>query len=264
MNTTEKNSVLEVQNLSIGYKAKKKATEVAQNINFSLASGELIAIVGANGVGKSTLLRTLANIQPNLSGTIFLNQKELSSYKSSLLATSLSLVLTEQLPTRNLTVKEIIALGRQPHTNWIGTFTANDIKHVKNAMELINISDLQEKKCFELSDGQMQKVLIARALAQDTSLIILDEPTTHLDIYHKAYILKILKRISEETNKTILFSTHEIDLAIQLCDKMVVMNNNEVLFDTPEQLIEKGSFSKLFPNDLINFDKKTQTFKVNK
>ena len=124
------------------------------------------------------------------------------------------------------------------------------------------IEDLKHKKCFELSDGQLQKVMIARALAQDTSLIILDEPTTHLDMYHKAYILKLLQRMVKDTKKTILFSSHEIDLAIQLCDKLVIMTDSEIIIDTPKNHIKQGNFNSLFPKDLIVFDKEIGSFRV--
>jgi len=157
-----------------------------------------------------------------------------------------------------------VALGRHPYTNWIGNLTNDDIKIVNNALNLVNILDLKEKKCYELSDGQLQKVMIARALAQDTDVIVLDEPTTHLDMYHKAYILKLLKKLTKETGKTILFSSHEIDLAIQLCDTMIVMTKDDVVCDQPCDLISKGVFKSLFPKDLINFDDKSGSFRVTK
>lgn len=128
----------------------------------------------------------------------------------------------------------------------------------------MGLEHLKHKKCFELSDGQLQRVMIARALAQDTSIIILDEPTTHLDIYHKAYILKLLKTIAQKTRKAILFSTHEIELAIQLCDKMLILDTQKSTFGEPCQLIERGSFQNLFPEDLISFDATTGSFKVKK
>lgn len=259
-----KHNVLSVTNLSIGYTHKAKDLVVASDINFELMSGELIGIVGANGVGKSTLLRTLSKIQPSLSGDVKLKGTDILQYKPLELASELSLVLTEKIPSKNITVQELIALGRQPYTNWIGTLDETDIHKIKEAIYLVNLQDLIDKKCYELSDGQLQKVMIARALAQDTSLIILDEPTTHLDIYHKAYILKILKRIASETGKTILFSSHEIDLTIQLCDKMLVMSKNKTSFGEPCVLIEQGSFSELFPKDLIEFDTKTGSFRVHR
>lgn len=135
---------------------------------------------------------------------------------------------------------------------------------VNKAINQTNILDLKNKKCFELSDGQLQKVMIARALAQDTDLIILDEPTTHLDMYHKAYILKLLQKLAKETHKTILFSSHEIDLAIQLCDTLIVMSKNNVVSDSPCNLISNGTFNSLFPKDLIAFDEKTGSFRVKK
>jgi len=237
---------------------------VARGISFSLEKGELTAVVGANGIGKSTLLRTLCGIHPKLEGTITINGKELEKHKPLELAGALSLVLTEQIPTKNLTVSEIVALGRQPYTNWLGTLTNADIEKVSEALDLMNLMELKTKKCYELSDGQFQKAMIARALAQDTALIILDEPTTHLDIYHKAYILKLLKKVAHETKKTILFSTHEIDLAIQLCDKILVMGAQKHFFDEPCKLIEQDAFKHLFPSDLIGFDAKTGHFNINR
>lgn len=224
--------------------------------------GELVGLVGANGIGKSTLLRTLSRVQPALHGTIMLSDKELQSYKSVELASKLSIVLTEQIASKNLTVQELVALGRQPYTNWVGKMAEEDINQIKKAIEVTHIGDLVAKRCFELSDGQLQKVLIARAIAQDTPFIMLDEPTTHLDVYHKAYILKLLKRLAFETKKTILFSTHEIDFAIQLCDKMIVMNETGFEFGRPKELVQCRAFSSLFPEDLILFDSKSGRYKV--
>ncbi|MBJ6367099.1 ABC transporter ATP-binding protein [Snuella sp. CAU 1569] len=237
---------------------------VASNINIELHRGELVGLVGANGIGKSTLLRTLTTLQNPLGGTILLNNKKLANYTSLELAKSMSLVLTEQIISKNLSVFELIALGRQPYTNWIGNMENEDVSMVNQALKLTNIYDIKHKRCFELSDGQLQKVMIARALAQDTDLIILDEPTTHLDMYHKAYILKLLQKLAKETNKTILFSSHEIDLAIQLCDKMIVMVKDRVEADEPCNLITKGVFQSLFPKDLIDFDANTGSFRVKK
>mgnify|MGYP003109830876 CR=1 FL=1 len=172
-------------------------------------------------------------------------------------------MLTEQPISKNLSVFELIALGRQPYTNWIGSLTDFDLDHIKKAMKLVDIEPLEHKKCYELSDGQLQKVLIARAIAQDTPLIILDEPTTHLDIYHQAYVLKLLKDLTQQTNKGILFATHEINLAIQLCDRIVLMHNNKVTTGTPAELIREDIFSHMFPGDLIVFDKQSQSFKIN-
>lgn len=264
MSKKEEHIILKTKELSIGYSTKKAKTVVASNINIELKQGELIGLIGANGVGKSTLLRTLTNVQNGLNGGVFINEKDIKNFNSLDLAKVMSLVLTEQITSRNLSVFELVALGRQPYTNWVGNLSENDNAVVNNALMQTNISDLKLKKCFELSDGQLQKVMISRALAQDTDLIILDEPTTHLDMYHKAYILKLLQKLAKETNKTILFSSHEIDLAIQLCDNLIVMTNDKVLSDQPCNLIKQGVFETLFPKDLIVFDEKTGSFRVKK
>ena len=262
MSKDSKHTILKTKHLSIGYKTKKATSVITENINLELKEGELIGLVGANGIGKSKLLRTLSAIQQPLGGHIEINDLPLEEHTALDLAKTMSLVLTEQLMSKNLSVFELIALGRQPYTNWVGNLSEEDISEVHIAIEHTNLIDLKDRKCFELSDGQLQKVMIARALAQDTNLIILDEPTTHLDMYHKAYILKLLQKLAKETNKTILFSSHEIDLAIQLCDTMIVMTADKVVSDSPCHLIEQGVFETLFPKDLICFDKKTGSFRV--
>lgn len=260
----EKNSILEVKDLSVGYSHKKGDSIIAKAINFSISQGELVGLVGANGIGKSTLLRTLTGMQNALNGNVFLNQKNIKDYSSFQLATELSVVLTETPASKNLSVLEMISLGRQPYTNWIGALSNEDRKAIDAALKATETTTLAHRKCFELSDGQMQRVAIARALAQDTPVIILDEPTTHLDIYHRAYVLKLLKKLASEAQKTILFSTHEIDLAIQLSDKILIMATHETYFDEPCKLIEEGRFEALFPKETIDFDKNTGRFIIKK
>ena len=264
MTAERQHIILKADQLSIGYKTKKKETVVASDINFELQKGHLIGLVGANGIGKSTLLRTLIKVQPALSGNISLNGKNIQTTTNLELAKHLSIVLTEPLTSKNLTVFELVALGRHPYTNWIGNLTEADDSIISNSLELVNITELKDKRCYQLSDGQLQKVMIARALAQDTAIIVLDEPTTHLDMYHKAYILKLLQTLTKETGKTILFSSHEIDLAIQLCDTMIVMQKDKMVCDQPCKLISEGVFNSLFPKDLIVFDEKIGSFRVNK
>ena len=264
MTDTNKHIILKTKDLSIGYTSKKSKTVVASNINIELKKGTLVGLIGANGIGKSTLLRTLTNVQNPLSGEVYINNTNLLKYAAIDLAKVLSLVLTEPVASKNMSVLELVALGRQPYTNWIGSLSKRDSEIINKALNQTNITELKHKKCFELSDGQLQKVMVTRALAQDTDLIILDEPTTHLDMYHKAYILKLLQRLAIETNKTILFSSHEIDLAIQLCDQLVVMTKTGVVSDAPCNLIKKGTFETLFPKDLIAFDEKTGSFRVKK
>lgn len=256
------NTILQTKNLSIGYTSKKEVLTIASDINILLLKGKLITLIGGNGIGKSTLLRTITAIQIPISGEVTLNNKDIFSIENSELAQQQSLVLTDKLPSSNLTVWELIALGRQPYTNWIGTLSDEDNSKIKTAIQLTNIEHLSEKKHFEISDGQLQKVLIARALAQDTDLIILDEPTTHLDLFHKVSVFKLLKKLAHESEKCILFSTHDIDLAIQLSDEMIVMTKENTIQDQPCNLIEKGVFDTLFKDEHIVFDKEKGKFIV--
>ena len=254
--------ILTASNLSIGYVSKKHQNIIAENLNVSIENGQLIALVGANGIGKSTLLRTLTGIQKPLTGTVTLNEKDIFSYDSIELAQNLSLVLTEKLPPSNLSVFELIALGRQPYTNWLGTLSEIDLEKINAAIALTHTEHLVDKKIYEISDGQLQIVLIARALAQDTALIILDEPTTHLDLHHKVSVFKLLKKLTEETNKSVLFSTHDIDLAIQLSDEMIVMTEESVIQGQPCNLITKGVFNSIFKDSSITFDSEKGKFVI--
>ena len=255
--------ILQATKISIGYTSKKAKNIIASNIDLSLEKGKLIALIGANGIGKSTLLRTITGIQKTISGTVLLNGKNIHELDALTLAQKLSVVLTEKLPPSNLTVWELIALGRQPYTNWIGTLTDKDIAKINEAIELTQISHLISKKHYEISDGQLQIVLIARALAQDTPLIILDEPTTHLDLLHKVVLFKLLKKLTQETGKCILFSTHDIDMAIQLSDEMIIMTPENVIQDQPCNFILKGSFNTLFQDEHIVFDSEKGKFIIN-
>ena len=257
------NNILSTSNLNIGYKTRGTTNNIAENLNLNFCEGKLIALIGANGIGKSTLLRTITGIQKTISGTVLLNGKNIHELDALTLAQNISVVLTEKLPPSNLTVWELIALGRQPYTNWIGKLTDYDIAKINEAIELTQIGHLISKKHYEISDGQLQIVLIARALAQDTPLIILDEPTTHLDLLHKVVLFKLLKKLTQETGKCILFSTHDIDMAIQLSDEIIIMTPENVIQDQPCNLILKGSFNTLFQNEHIVFDSEKGKFIIN-
>ncbi|WP_291275498.1 ABC transporter ATP-binding protein [Flavobacterium sp.] len=257
-----KQSILHTEELSIGYSSKKGGHLIKENIQISLEAGKLITLLGANGIGKSTLLKTLTGIIPPLSGSVKLANKEISSYEPQELAQELSVVLTEKLPPSNLNIAELIALGRQPYTNWLGTLTETDFNYIEKAIALTDIHHLIDKKHDEISDGQLQKVLIARALAQDTPLIILDEPTTHLDLYHKVAVFKLLQKLAHEAQKCILFSTHDLDLAIQLSDEVIVMTETFCVQDQPCNLIEKNVFDLLFKDEHIVFNKQYGKFMV--
>lgn len=251
--------ILTANNISIGYSSKQQ-TVVADDISVTLKAGSLVALIGANGIGKSTLLRTLSGLQKPLSGNVSLNEKDLYSYSPQQLAQQLSLVLTEGLPPGNLSVFELVALGRQPYTNWLGTLSDVDISKTNEALTLTNTQHLANKKHFEISDGQLQNVLIARALAQDTPLIILDEPTTHLDLPHKVNLLRLLKKLATDEGKCILFSTHDLELALQMADELMVMKKGSLIQGSPSTLIENNQMNMVFDDASIVFDKNTGRF----
>ncbi len=254
--------IIKTTNLSIGYSAKKNTHTVAPNLNIELKSGNFVCLLGENGIGKSTLLRTLTKVQPKLSGTVFINTKNLEHINSLQLSKLLSLVLTERLPENNLSVFELVALGRQPYTNWIGKLTKQDLQHINTALKQTNILSLMHKKYYELSDGQLQKVLIARALAQNTEIIILDEPTAHLDIHHTIETFTLLKKLAKKHHKTIIISTHEINLALQLADVLWLMTPSKFVAGETNKLIETNQLNNLFTSNLISFNKTLKQFTI--
>ncbi|MCF6297010.1 MAG: ABC transporter ATP-binding protein [Flavobacteriaceae bacterium] len=263
MSNSIQNNILKIVNLSIGYTSKMKDILIANDINVNLQQGELVCVLGKNGIGKSTLLRTLTQVQSKLSGKIFLKNKPLENHTPTELAKSISLVLTEKIPPSNLTVYELIALGRQPYTNWLGTLTKEDKKQINFAIEQTHLQNLIHKRCDELSDGQLQRVMICRALAQNTEMIILDEPTAHLDIQHKIETFKLLQNLAHQLQKTILISTHEIQLALQMADKLWLMTSKGLINGEPKTLIENDSINQIFDSKTIYFDKKSNQFLVN-
>lgn len=251
---------LEAKNISIGY--SRPNIVIAKSINIKIKSSGLTAVIGVNGSGKSTMIKSLSGLLPLKKGELHLNGEPFNSLNSKTTAKKLSLVLTKQPIPQNISVMDFVALGRHPYTNWLGINKRQDKSHIINSLKQVNLYQLKEKPCIALSDGQLQKVLIARAIAQDTDIIILDEPTSHLDMYHKAMVLKLLKKISDEGRKSVIFATHEINLALQLCDSLILIKDQRVIQDKPKALIESGLLGKLFPKDLIRFDEKSQIFKM--
>ncbi|MAW94748.1 MULTISPECIES: ABC transporter ATP-binding protein [unclassified Leeuwenhoekiella] len=261
MRSTHSHSVLSTKNLAVGYGKAEKET-VVSNINLNLQAGSFVTMVGINGSGKSTLLRTLAGLQEPLDGNIFLEGKPLENLDTETRSLKISVVLTGQVISKNLTVLELVSLGRQPYTNWLGKLTAEDKAEIQSAITATELENLKHKPCYALSDGQLQRALIARALAQNTEVILLDEPTTHLDLHHKASIFSLLKKIARQQQKTILCTTHDIELVLSLCDEMIVLHNNTTNQNTPEALIEQGIFENLFPGTNVHFDKASRRFLI--
>lgn len=247
--------LLETHNLAIGYKTKKVEKVLAKDINLSLKSGQLVALVGQNGVGKSTLIRTLIGLQPALNGKVDLLGKEVVHYKPNELAKIISLVLTDTIQSAGLTVMELVAMGRAPYTSWNGQLSSKDWEKVCWAIEKTRINYIEDKFLHELSDGQLQKAMIARAIAQDGELIILDEPTAHLDLNNRVEIMTLLKELTTTTNKAILVATHELQLTLQLADYLWLSNfNTPIIAGVPEDLAINGAIEKTFFFEKFDYD----------
>lgn len=258
-----KQKTIELQNLSIGYITKKERKVVAEAITANIQSGELTCLLGANGIGKSTLLRTLSAFQPKLAGEVFVQGKEIASYTEKQLSTLLSVVLTEKCDVKNMSARELIGLGRSPYTGFWGTLTEDDKQMVDKAISLVKIENLANRMVDTLSDGERQKVMIAKALAQDTPIIFLDESTAFLDFPSKVEIMQLLHRLSRKTNKTIFLSTHDLELALQIADKIwLIDKQSSVTIGTPEDLSLSGKLSSFFARKGIIFDEESGLFRV--
>ena len=322
------NETIQRRNLSIGYQTKHSVRTVAEGINGAIRSGELTCLLGANGVGKSTLLRTLAAFQPAIKGEILftvyslsscvpavasgkaertddysdgseglaskstvncqlstVNTKEIASLSDKELSKLIGVVLTEKPDVRNMSVRELVSLGRSPYTGFWGTYTDEDLRIVDEAIEMVGITDLVRRPVHTLSDGERQKVMIAKALAQQTPVIFLDEPTAFLDYPSKVEVLQLLRRISREAEKTIFLSTHDVELALQLADTIWLMTKIEeggtrkeegdmtklgeggrspVTIGSPQELAASGDLGRFIERQNIVFDKETLTIKVKK
>ena len=251
----EKKIVIQGKDLSIGYRTGKKEKIVHQHLNFQLHAGELTCLLGANGAGKSTLLRTLSASQPSLKGELLILDKTVSAYTEKERSRTIGVVLTDKTFTGGLSVYELVALGRQPHTGFFGRLTKEDRRIVEEAMENVGIAHKARNYTAELSDGERQKVMIAKALVQECPLILLDEPTAFLDVVSRIEIMHLLHRLAVEQNKAILLSTHDIEQALVLSDKLWLLTKGEGLqYGVTEDIILSHRMDSLFPHKDIRFD----------
>ena len=283
-----------LQDLSIGYKTKGNEKVVASHLNAAINSGELTCLLGQNGIGKSTLLRTLSAFQPPLSGSILMtmgdrcwiigdshhptpntqhptsntlrNATLLPSGRRTPTPNTLSrligVVLTEKPDVRNMTVLELVGMGRSPYTGFWGTLTDVDRQKVDEAISLVHIEALATRLIHTLSDGERQKVMIAKALAQQTPVIYLDEPTAFLDFPSKVEMMQLLRRLAIDEHKTIFLSTHDVELSLQMADRLWLMEPQGLSVGTPRELADNGVLSRFIERPGIIFERETMTIKI--
>ena len=254
---------IQLRDLGIGYQTKQGVKTVAEHLNGAIRSGELTCLLGANGVGKSTLLRTLSAFQPKTAGEIIIEGRELDSYTDKELSRRIGVVLTEKPDVRNMSVRELVSLGRSPYTGFWGTYSKEDLQIVDEAIALVGIEALSQRMVHTLSDGERQKVMIAKALAQQTPVIYLDEPTAFLDYPSKVEVLQLLRRISRSAGKIIFLSTHDVELALQLADTIWLMSRGEEMaIGSPQQLAHEGILGRFIEREGITFDPETFTIRI--
>ena len=254
-----KEITIELRNLAIGYPHRV----VAEGLSATVYSGELTCLIGSNGVGKSTLLRTIAAFQPKLGGSILVRGGEIDSYKSTELARLISVVLTERIEVGHMTVLDLVSLGRSLYTGFWGKVDAANERKALDALRLVGMERFAPRDVGTLSDGERQKVMIAKALAQETPIILLDEPTSFLDFPSKVDMMQLLHRLSRETHKTIFLSIHDLEMALQIADKIWLLDDEKRLhIGTPEDLSLDGTLSDFFERRDIVFDRLRGLFRI--
>lgn len=243
----KREETIRLTGLAIGYTTRHSVKTVCTGITETIFSGELTCLIGENGAGKSTLLRTLSGFLPPVSGEIILLGKPLRSYGERALSTIIGVVLTEKTNLQNMTVEELVGMGRSPYTGFWGRLSGEDRRKVGESLEMVGITGLRGRMVQTLSDGERQKVMIAKALAQETPVIFLDEPTAFLDYPSKVEILRLLGRLSRDFGKTIFLSTHDLELALRVADRVWLMSKlGRLQTGSPENLVidpETGRFN---------------------
>lgn len=261
------NETVILTDLTIGYQTKNSNKVVASCLNAAICGGELTCLLGRNGIGKSTLLRTLSAFQSPLSGDVLLHTdyqepRSLTQHTDKQLSRLIGVVLTEKPEVRNMTIEELVGMGRSPYTGFWGTLSKDDLRIVDEAISLVGVESLRGRYVHTLSDGERQKVMIAKALAQQTPIIYLDEPTAFLDFPSKVEVMQLLRRLAREQQKTVFLSTHDVELSLQVADCIWLMESDQLSVGTPRQLADEGSFSRFIEHKGIVFNAQTLTIRV--
>lgn len=255
--------ILQLQHLQTGYSERTGRTILSQDLHLNLYASEVTMLMGKNGSGKSTLLHTIAGLLPPLRGQVLLSGKDLAQLSLHEQALQMSLVLTERLQSGQMTVREVVQLGRAPHTNFFGTLRSRDHELVAYCLERCGLTTLASRPFVRLSDGEKQRALIARALAQETPLILLDEPTAHLDLSARLEVILMLRELAHELGKGILVSTHELELALSWADKLWLMDSSGAITEgAPEDLALAGHLERVFGSERLSYDLEEGRFLV--
>jgi iron complex transport system ATP-binding protein len=250
--------MIRFENLTLGYGSRT----LIDSLTGEIRRGHLTALVGRNGTGKSTLLRAIAQLGDIASGEIFIDGKELSRISSSEMASKVALVTTDKVRIANLRCRDVVALGRAPYTNWIGRMQEQDNEIVEQSLAAVGMSDYADKTMDRMSDGECQRIMIARALAQQTPIILLDEPTAFLDMPNRYELCTLLRGLAHRENKSILFSTHELDIALELCDSIALIAPPQMHILPTEEMIRSGHIERLFTTGVVSFDPETRTVSI--
>lgn len=259
----EKRNIIVLESLFIGFRSGRKDRILLPALSAVASAGEMVSIIGRNGIGKSTLLRTLAGIQKPLGGNIFFDGRNTVDLKSSDLARIAGFISTEQVKVSNMTVYDLVSLGRFPYTDWLGNQEPDDISIINDAMAKASILSLSDKFVSELSDGERQKSMIARLLAQDAGILLMDEPTAFLDIRSKFELMHLMHELSHKDGKTIIYTTHDLDLALRHSDKIWLILDDGLAEGAPEDLMLTGKFDHLFDSRVVRFSSSDGTYSFN-
>jgi len=254
--------ILSFDSLEIGFRSGTKTNKLLPRLQAASSEGELIAVIGKNGIGKSTLLRTLAGIQPALNGYLEIYGFDINDYSRIRLSSKVGYISTEIVRISNMKVYDLVSLGRFPHTNWFGTINRMNTEAVEEAIIKAGISELSHRQLTEISDGERQRAMIAMVLAQDAGIMIMDEPTAFLDISSRYEIIHLMHELTWKRGKTIVFSTHDLDTAINQADKIWLLSGEGLIQGAPEDLMIQGSFKNLFDNSKVRFNESDASFSV--
>lgn len=252
--------MIEIRNITLAFGSNRLIT----NASARFSRGNMVALLGRNGTGKSTLLRAIAGLGKVATGDIIVDGTNLKALSATERAKYIAFVNTERVDVDALTVRELVGIGRSPYTNWIGSLTAEDNKIMEHAMKVTGVAKFAERRVNTLSDGEAQRAMIARALAQDTPIILLDEPTSFLDLPNRYELCRLLSDLAHRENKCVIFSTHELDIALSLADSIALVDTPRLVHLATGEMIQSGNIERLFDSEYISFDASTGAIRLHR